>query len=256
MHPSEPILAILHAGYGEHEVVTAGRRDGKDHRPREPCPRRSPAWSGRPTASSSSWAAAATIGSIASTMRAACSRTRSSFPYPQPGWSARQVPGRPGPVERRQDPLGRQRPSATRVARLDTSDRARSASLIAARGRFLPLWPGLGRDRATALREPLEPGRGGRDRHRDDRRSSATIATSGASQRAAPGPRAARSSTSPTPTATPSGSSTPRPARRSRRSARPSTPRPPRAARPARWRCRPTRRSCSSPTPTPTTWPS
>ena len=29
VHPSEPILAILHAGYGEHEVVTASATTGK-----------------------------------------------------------------------------------------------------------------------------------------------------------------------------------------------------------------------------------
>jgi DNA-binding beta-propeller fold protein YncE len=29
VHPTEPVLAILHAGYGEHEVVTAGTTNGK-----------------------------------------------------------------------------------------------------------------------------------------------------------------------------------------------------------------------------------
>ena len=29
VHPSEPVLAVLHAGYGEHEVVTVDMRDGK-----------------------------------------------------------------------------------------------------------------------------------------------------------------------------------------------------------------------------------
>ena len=29
VHPSEPILAILHAGYGEHEIVTASATTGK-----------------------------------------------------------------------------------------------------------------------------------------------------------------------------------------------------------------------------------
>ncbi|MGZ3336842.1 MAG: hypothetical protein ACXWOV_17265, partial [Isosphaeraceae bacterium] len=29
VHPSEPVLAILHAGYGEHEVVTASTETGK-----------------------------------------------------------------------------------------------------------------------------------------------------------------------------------------------------------------------------------
>ena len=29
VHPSEPVLAILHAGYGEHEVVTANTETGK-----------------------------------------------------------------------------------------------------------------------------------------------------------------------------------------------------------------------------------
>src|SRR4051794_36396102 len=28
-HPAEPILAVLHAGYGEHEVVTLNATDGK-----------------------------------------------------------------------------------------------------------------------------------------------------------------------------------------------------------------------------------
>ena len=36
VHPSEPVLAVLHAGYGEHEVVTARRRDRQGHRPRRP----------------------------------------------------------------------------------------------------------------------------------------------------------------------------------------------------------------------------
>src|SRR2546423_214519 len=29
VHPSEPIIAILHAGYGEHEVMTVSAQDGK-----------------------------------------------------------------------------------------------------------------------------------------------------------------------------------------------------------------------------------
>src|SRR5947207_780568 len=29
VHPSEPVLAVLHAGYGEHEVVTVNTLDGK-----------------------------------------------------------------------------------------------------------------------------------------------------------------------------------------------------------------------------------
>jgi DNA-binding beta-propeller fold protein YncE len=29
VHPTEPVLAVLHAGYGEHEVVTVNARDGK-----------------------------------------------------------------------------------------------------------------------------------------------------------------------------------------------------------------------------------
>ena len=33
VHPTEPILAILHAGYGEHEVVTASATTRQDHRP-------------------------------------------------------------------------------------------------------------------------------------------------------------------------------------------------------------------------------
>ena len=51
-------------------------------------------------------------------------------------------------------------------------------------------------------------------------------------------------------------SSTPRRARRSRRSAPPSTRRRPPGSTPSSLACRPTSRSCSSPTPTPTTWPS
>src|SRR5437870_575958 len=29
LHPSEPVLAVLHAGYGEHEVVTLDAKTGK-----------------------------------------------------------------------------------------------------------------------------------------------------------------------------------------------------------------------------------
>src|SRR4051794_39656542 len=29
VHPTEPVLAVLHAGYGEHEVVTVNAADGK-----------------------------------------------------------------------------------------------------------------------------------------------------------------------------------------------------------------------------------
>src|SRR3954447_12891413 len=29
MHPSEPILAVLHAGYGEHEIITVDANDGR-----------------------------------------------------------------------------------------------------------------------------------------------------------------------------------------------------------------------------------
>ncbi len=33
LHPTEPILAIAHAGYGEHEVVTVLAESWQDHRP-------------------------------------------------------------------------------------------------------------------------------------------------------------------------------------------------------------------------------
>src|SRR5271165_3350967 len=68
VHPSEPVLAILHAGYGEHEVVTASTETDKIiGRVALPETFAGLVWSGRPTASSSLSAAASTTASIAST---------------------------------------------------------------------------------------------------------------------------------------------------------------------------------------------
>ena len=59
-HPSEPILAVLHAGYGEHEVITLDAGDRQGDRPGRRSPRPSPGSPGRPTASGSSSAAGST----------------------------------------------------------------------------------------------------------------------------------------------------------------------------------------------------
>ena len=59
LHPSRPILAILHAGYGEHEVVTVDGSTGRCSAGSR-CRGRSLGWSGRPMASSSSPAAGST----------------------------------------------------------------------------------------------------------------------------------------------------------------------------------------------------
>ena len=128
VHPSEPVLAILHAGYGEHEVVTANADDRQGHRPGRAAGDVRRAWSGRPTASSSMSAAAGTIASIASTTPGACSQTSRCSLIPDLDGEP-QGARRAGPVGRRQDAVGRQRPRPLAgPARHDR--RARSDDLI------------------------------------------------------------------------------------------------------------------------------
>ena len=179
-----------------------------------------------------------------------------TFSEPIPGEGAAQraaAPGRTGAGTRRRHALGRQC--------LQPHDRAVRHRGPEAEGRDLPrrthlsLWADLGRAARPALREPLGQRRG-RGRRYGAGPGRRPLENRGTSQRDAPGARGQDPLR---------GQRQPQHRlglrhrdgqadRDHRHGDRPACPR--RAARPAPWRSHPTSRCSSSPTPTPTTWPS
>ena len=181
--PAEPILAILHAGYGEHEVVTVNATTGKiigrvvaagDVRRAGLVGRRQAALRRRRVRRPDL--------SLRPRRRAAVEQDRSiSRPRipgganPRAGSQEASGAGRPGALAGRQDALRRRRvrpfarPVRRRVGCVSRRDRAR--------GRQLSLRPGARRVAQAAVREPLEQGRGRRRRHRTPSRSSASWPT-------------------------------------------------------------------------------
>ena len=250
--PSEPVLAVLHAGYGEHEVVTVNADDGKVIG-RVALPE---------TFTGLVWSA---DGKRLYRRRRV--RRRDLSLRPRRGLALEQADSsrHPGcPAESRQgSPAGLAVSTTARRSGSPTSSATRSPGSTRAGGRSarsrwrdsLSLRTGLGRAAQTPLCQPLEQG-------------EVAVSTPKRSRSSAAGrPRsiptrccwhaAARSSMWPTPTATPSRSSTPRPARPIETIGTAIDPRRP-AGQHAQLAgaSRPTNRCFSSPTPTPTTSPS
>ena len=211
--PSEPILAILHAGYGEHEIVTVDGVERQGHRPGRPARElRRPDLVGRRQAALRRRRVRRPDLPLRPRRRPAVEedRLRVSRPQGVPGGSriprdgrdGQEAPARaggPGAHQGRQDALRLRgvRPFAgpvrRRVGRVSRRDRAR--------GRQLSLRPGARRVAQAALRQPLEQGQGGRRQHRHASRSPATGRPRSTPTRCC-WRRGARSCTSPTPTAT------------------------------------------------------
>ena len=208
---AEPILAILHAGYGEHEVVTVDGDDRQGHRPgRAAGELRRAGLVGRRQAALRRRRVRRPDLPLRPRRRPALEQDGLRVSRPQ------GVPGRAEPARGRaaKSTSGR-RPAwrSPRTARRSTSpprSATRWGGSTPSRGRFrarsrsrptaIPTaWPR--RVAQAALRQPLEQGRGRRRRHRHVR-----------GRRPAGRPRSiptrccwragARSSTSPTPTAT------------------------------------------------------
>ena len=198
VHPSEPVLAILHAGYGEHEVVTASPRPARSSAG-SPCPRPSPVWSGRPTASGSSSAAGSTTDLSLRPRRRSAVEQDDRSPHPEAEKSSRQVPGGLA-LSADGKTLWVANAFGHSLARLD-ADRGRGPTTIPWRPIPTPTaWPGTSRasgfTSASGTRRPSRwsiPRRSQVAGHVDDRRSIPTRCS---------WPAAARCSTSPTPTAT------------------------------------------------------
>ena len=198
------VLAILHAGYGEHEVVTVDAGDGQGHRPgRAARDVLGPGLVGRRQAALRR-RRVRRRRSTASTTPAACSRTRSTLAYPEPtkGRAAGCPAGlaRLGATARRSgSPTSSATPSPGSTPTTRQAARPRSPS-------GADSYPyGLAWDEAErpALREPL--GQAPRSPWSTPRRARSSADGRPRSIPTRCSWRAgARSSTSPTPTATPS----------------------------------------------------
>ena len=146
VHPSEPVLAILHAGYGEHEVVTASTETGKIIG-RVALPE---------TFAGLVWSADGKQLFVGGGFDDRIYRfdhaggllsNKTTFPHPD---LDRSLAGswRTGPVGRRQDAVGRQRPRP--LACPARHDRGHDPRPDPAGGRFLPVRTGLGRASQTS----------------------------------------------------------------------------------------------------------
>ncbi len=158
-HPTEPILAVLHAGYGEHEVVTLEAASGKViARVALKESFQGLIWSsdGKRLFVGGGWDDVI----YRFDHSAGLLSNKFEIKYPaKPGAPAR--PCWAGRGEGRRDALGRQRlrPYPGEVRR-----RRQPPARTRPRGRLLPLRPRLGRSRRPALRQPLGQGRGRRRR--------------------------------------------------------------------------------------------
>ena len=235
-HPSEPVLAVLHAGYGEHEVDHARGRHRQGDRPRRPATRRFAglAWSpdGKRLFVGGGFDDVIyrfdhADGLLSNRPTISCIRRSPGRRSGRSGVPAGLAVSGDGKTLWVANAFGHS------VARfdLDSGKMVARAPLVKddsypyglawdeARDRlYVSLW-----DQAEVAVIDTETGEVVGHWPTQEHPNEMLLARGG------------RCSTSPTPTATPSRSSTPRRARRSRRSARRSTPRPRRAARPARW---------------------